>query len=116
MADELAEPKLTANELKALKAWRKCSEDFDVINFKEVAARSRLERRLIRRTVRALARKGFTKYYRGLWTEDGEPAGSGYGLTKLGWHHLNREHNQRVQRILKTLNLPSPAPQEQVKV
>lgn len=43
-----------------------------------------LERLHIRRTVRALARKGLALYQRGLWTEDGEPAGSGYGLTEAG--------------------------------
>ncbi|XAI95988.1 hypothetical protein [Microcystis phage Mwe-JY26] len=35
-------------------------------------------------TVRDLARMGLAEYRRGLWTEDGTPGGSGYGLTELG--------------------------------
>lgn len=53
------------------------------------AHRSGLDRHLVRRTVRALARKGFVTLLRGLWTEDGEPAGSGYGITQAGAAFLN---------------------------
>ena len=42
------------------------------------------ERRVVRVAIRALARKGFAKYWRGLLTEDGEAAGSGYCITKAG--------------------------------
>lgn len=38
-----------------------------------------------RRVVRALARKGMTQFRRGLFTEDGEVAGSGYGVTDAGY-------------------------------
>ena len=41
-------------------------------------------RKEVRMHVRALAHKGFAEYYRGLWTEDGEPAGAGYCITKEG--------------------------------
>jgi hypothetical protein len=38
----------------------------------------------IRRTVRALKRKGFAGYANGLMNEDGEVAGAGYGITRAG--------------------------------
>lgn len=38
---------------------------------------------LIRRTVRALARKGLVAYEKGLWCDD-RPAGAGYGIIEAG--------------------------------
>ena len=46
--------------------------------------RTELDRKTVRRNVRALARKGLAEYFRGLWTEDGDPAGAGYCITKAG--------------------------------
>ncbi|SCM71609.1 hypothetical protein KL86PLE_100284 [uncultured Pleomorphomonas sp.] len=31
---------------------------------------------------------GFVEYHRALWTDEGEPAGSGYAITAAGRHHL----------------------------
>lgn len=42
----------------------------------------KLDRKAIRRACRSLKRKGLAEFCRGLWTEDGEPAGSGYAATK----------------------------------
>ena len=42
------------------------------------------ERKVIRRACRSLARKGLTRFGKGLWNEDGEPVGSGYALTDEG--------------------------------
>lgn len=39
---------------------------------------TKLERKVVRRCCRSLARKGLAEYGRGLWSEDGEPRGSGY--------------------------------------
>ena len=75
---------LTKNETTALVAWVDTCEEFDVLSFKTIAARSKLDPSLIRRTVRNMARKGVTKFCKGCWTSSGEPAGSGYGLTQLG--------------------------------
>jgi hypothetical protein len=52
--------------------------------FKSLAAISGLPAATIRRTVRALARKGLAEFERSLWTEDGVPAGAGYALTQMG--------------------------------
>ena len=48
-----------------------------------------LDRKTVRRNVRALARKGLAEYFRGLWTEGGEPAGAGYCITTAGLAFLN---------------------------
>jgi hypothetical protein len=42
------------------------------------------ERGNIRRVVRALARKGYTEFFRGLMGDDGYLMGSGYGVTRKG--------------------------------
>ncbi|TIM95059.1 MAG: hypothetical protein E5Y34_27665 [Mesorhizobium sp.] len=76
--------RLTELERTAIMAWQDTQDDFDVLSFDAIADRSALPRKMVRRTVRAMARKGVTRYVRGCWTEDGEPAGSGYGLTPIG--------------------------------
>lgn len=52
--------------------------------FRPLMDRTELDRKTVRRNVRALARKGLAEYFRGLWTEDGEPAGAGYCITAAG--------------------------------
>jgi hypothetical protein len=66
-------------------------DDFCYLHFKTIATRSGLDQKVIRRTVRALARKGFAEYGKGLWTDDGEPAGSGYCCTEAGRDFLAAE-------------------------
>lgn len=52
-------------------------------SFAVIAGESGVPRNKLRRAVRGLARKGFAEFHRALWTEDGDPAGSGYcGTTK----------------------------------
>ena len=43
-----------------------------------------LDRSVIRRAIRSLARKGLAEYHKGLVTEDGEFAGAGYCITNEG--------------------------------
>ncbi len=43
-----------------------------------------LDRKAVRRACRSLARRGLTEFRAGLWNEDGETAGAGYGLTPAG--------------------------------
>lgn len=83
--------RLSEREQQALTAWVGIDEDFGCLPFKSVADLSGLDIRHVRRTVRALARKGLTKYAQGLWTEDGEPAGSGYFITDAGRAQLPKE-------------------------
>ena len=42
------------------------------------------DRALVRRACRLLARKGLAAYSKGLWREDGGPAGAGYCITRAG--------------------------------
>ena len=64
------------------------SEDFGFMSFASITAVCGLDRRLVRRACRSLARKGLAKYARGLWTENGEPAGAGYAITREGLAQL----------------------------
>jgi hypothetical protein len=84
---------MSPNEMKVLGALAEAYsdyEDFCFLSFAGIAARSDIDPKLIRRTVRSLARKGLAKYGRGLWTDDGEMAGSGYACTKEGSLALSR--------------------------
>jgi len=65
-------------EAKVLAVLQKQSDDFSYLSFNMIGALTDLDRRTVRRACRLLARKGLARYGRGLWTEDGEPAGSGY--------------------------------------
>jgi len=76
-------PKVSEREMMALNALAGIDEDH-YLNFKSIARRSKLDLKYVRRSVRALARKGLAEYGKGLWTEDGEPAGSGYRCTVAG--------------------------------
>lgn len=71
-------------EWKALQALAGCGEDFAYLGFAHLAQKSGLERHQVRRTARALARKGLAAFGRGLWTDEGEMAGSGYCATAAG--------------------------------
>jgi hypothetical protein len=76
--------KLTANEREALRGLVGTHPTEYFRTFKGVANNCDLPAYLIRRTVRALSRKGLAVYSKGLWTDDGEPAGAGYALTDEG--------------------------------
>ncbi|MDF1627011.1 MAG: hypothetical protein P1U84_12070 [Parvibaculaceae bacterium] len=82
--------KLSALETQCVAAFAGLNEEH-YMNFKAIAARSRLKRHLVRRVVRACARKGLLVYGCGLTNDDGEVAGAGYGLTAKGYDWL-KEH------------------------
>jgi DNA-binding IclR family transcriptional regulator len=101
----VAEPSITTRELPVLRALAASYseyEDFYFQNFKSICRRTKLPRAEVRRCARSLARKGFAKFGKGLWTEDGELAGSGYGCTKAGVAALTRARaaldEQRAER------------------
>ncbi len=52
--------------------------------FSHIMQETKLDRRDVRLACRHLTRKGLAQFGRGLWTEDGEPRGSGYAATKAG--------------------------------
>lgn len=77
--------RLKPDETKVLAALASIGGgDFSYANFRSIARRTRMNRRSIRLACRSLARKKLAVFGRGLWTEDGEVAGSGYSVTALG--------------------------------
>lgn len=77
-------PRLSANDEKVLRFLADQSVDFGVYPFDPLAEQTGLSRREVRLSCRKLARKGLTEFHRGCWTDDGEPAGSGYDATTAG--------------------------------
>ena len=53
--------------------------------FEPIAVNTGLDRKVVRRACRSLARKGLAQFIRGLWDDEGNPAGSGYGPTELAF-------------------------------
>ena len=47
-----------------------------------------IDKDIARAICRSLTDRGLASYMRGLWTEDGEPAGAGYHMTWKGWRYL----------------------------
>ena len=52
--------------------------------FKTIASLSGVEKHLVRRVTRSLARKGLAEFIRGLFDDEGMVAGSGYCCTRAG--------------------------------
>ncbi len=82
--------KVSEREKKALEALVGAGgrDDFGYLSFAGIASRSGLKREFVRRTVRALARKGLAEYGKGLWNDSGEVAGAGYCATPAGINFL----------------------------
>ncbi len=79
-------PSVSEREMKALNALAGIyGSEYGYLAFKAIARRSGLDPSHVRRSVRALARKGLAEYGKGLWTDDGELAGSGYRCTEAGF-------------------------------
>jgi hypothetical protein len=77
---------ISGREMQALNALAgSYGGDFDCLRFSAIAKRAAIDPKHVRRSVRALARKGLAEYVKGLWNEDGEPAGSGYRCTEAGF-------------------------------
>ncbi len=77
--------KVSERELQCLEALAEhYSEDCDCLYMRSIARITNLTIPQVRRSVRSLARKGLTKYVRGLFDEDGMVAGSGYCCTQEG--------------------------------
>lgn len=75
---------LTPNELSVLKVLRQARDsylDFCYMDFRAICRRTKLNRATVRRACRSLARKGYAQYGKGLWNDQGTPAGSGYAAT-----------------------------------
>lgn len=82
-------------DTKILSALNECGEDFAFLSFRTLSSRTGIDRRQVRLDVRRMARKGWTQYGRGLWTDDGEMAGSGYAITDAGRAALQAQGDER---------------------
>lgn len=76
--------------LRRLAALREANGSESYAGFAAIGRRTGLDRATVRRAVRALARRGFAEYQRGLYTYEGRFAGAGYRITDAGYwaaHH-----------------------------
>lgn len=80
----MSDPRLNDNERQVL-GFLASVHNEGCYSFAGIGEHTGLDRKVIRRACRSLARKGLTEFHRGLWTEDGAPAGSGYGTSKHGY-------------------------------
>lgn len=77
---------LNDNERKVLEVLEEISRpDGEMcVAFNYIMGETKFDRKMVRKACRSLARKGLAAFYRGLMTEDGEVAGSGYSITTAG--------------------------------
>lgn len=75
---------LTEQERKVLGVLERGADDGCCYCFATIASDAKLDRTQVREAARSLRGKGLARYERALWSEDGEPRGSGYGLTREG--------------------------------
>lgn len=72
-------------EIQVLGALRSTSTvDERFVPFSVLSKRTELTRDFVRAACRSLTDMGFAEYQSGLWTDDGEMAGSGYAITATG--------------------------------
>jgi hypothetical protein len=77
--------KLNLNERKVLRRLaREFGYDAPYFPFGPLMRATGLTRKEVRRACRSLTRKGLAQFGRGLWDDDGHPAGSGYAATFAG--------------------------------
>jgi DNA-binding MarR family transcriptional regulator len=60
-------------------------EEGHYMSFSPIIEKTRLDRKTVRRSIRALARKGYAEYANGLQDMDGEFRGAGYRPTEKGF-------------------------------
>ena len=78
---------MTPDAIKCLQVLNELSEPNGemCVPFLPIMSHTELDRKTVRRNVRALARKGLAEYFRGLWSEETDlPAGAGYCITRKG--------------------------------
>ena len=61
------------------------------VGFTPIIQYVKMDRAKVRRIVRFLSRHGYAEYHKGLWTDDGQPAGAGYCITPEGIKKLEEK-------------------------
>lgn len=87
--------RLSETELKVLMCWENTSDDCNVFSFATASRESGVERTKIRRSVRALSRKGLLYYVRCSWSDEGEMMGAGYAPTDHGYKEISEREALR---------------------
>lgn len=84
---------LNENEKKVLLYLREASmpDGEYCLPFDYISDGTNLDRKAVRKACRSLARKGLAGFYRGLMTDDGEVAGSGYSITYYGRDFVDKD-------------------------
>lgn len=71
-------------ERRILSVMAEAGDDYGYFGFDVLSRQTQIARRQVRLDVRRMARKGLALFGKGLWTDEGEPAGSGYAITPAG--------------------------------
>ena len=71
-------------EQRILSVLAEADEDYGYFGFDSLSRQTQMDRRQVRLDVRRMARKGLTQFGKGLWTDEGGLAGSGYAITESG--------------------------------
>lgn len=80
---------LRRDHIRVLEALKERTQPSGICtSFVWIMADTGYDRKTVRRCCRYLAKRGLAEYHRALWTEDGEPAGAGYCITKDGLDKL----------------------------
>jgi hypothetical protein len=75
-----------------LRALTEVPEPGWCLNLSGLSLRTGLSRELLRGLVADLRHEGLVEHQRGLWSEDGTPAGAGYALTPAGSAAAGADH------------------------
>lgn len=70
--------------LKALVSHKDSFTGWSYVDFRTLSKQTKMPRKAVRVTCRALTRKGLAEYRNGLFNEDGQVAGAGYAATTEG--------------------------------
>ena len=83
------------------------------VYMKTISTLTDLDKKVVRRHLRVLARNGYVELFRGLMNEDtGMLAGSGYGITTKGCAYMRGEAQPNQLDIRTTVVIQSPSNQE----
>ena len=93
---------LNGNEVKVLESLVGASqpEGEMCISFAWIMDDTKLDRKEVRKACRSLARKGLAEFYRGLFNDDGEVAGSGYCASRAGVALIESEEEESEAGLL----------------
>lgn len=102
----MKETKPSEREMECLKRMVEFTdgEEGACIRMKGLAEAEALTYSQVRRAVRALARKGYAEFHRGLMDDEGKVAGSGYAVTEKGFELVRKiEEEEDIKESQQTL-------------